>query len=43
MPDADAVSAGASAVLIIAVLVFNLGARFLGNYLYKKLTAAASK
>ncbi|MCP0886310.1 phosphate ABC transporter permease PstA [Ligilactobacillus sp. WILCCON 0076] len=43
MPDATAVSAGASAVLIIAVLVFNLMARFLGNYLYKKMTSAETK
>ncbi|WP_225048851.1 phosphate ABC transporter permease PstA [Lacticaseibacillus kribbianus] len=39
-PDAAAVSAGASAVLIIAVLLFNVLARFLGNRLYKKMTAA---
>lgn len=43
MPDATAVSAGASAVLIIAVLVFNLMARFLGNYLYRKMTSAETK
>lgn len=39
MPDATAVSAGSSAVLIIAVLFFNLLARILGNALYRKLTA----
>ncbi|KRL98092.1 phosphate ABC transporter permease PstA [Liquorilactobacillus satsumensis] len=39
MPDAAAVSAGSSAVLIIAVLIFNLLARVLGNSLYRKLTA----
>ncbi|KRL03930.1 phosphate ABC transporter permease PstA [Liquorilactobacillus oeni] len=39
MPDAAAVSAGSSAVLIIAVLIFNLLARVLGNSLYHKLTA----
>ncbi|MSC09758.1 phosphate ABC transporter, permease protein PstA, partial [Lactobacillus rhamnosus] len=39
-PDAVAVSAGASAVLVIAVLVFNVGARYLGNRLFKKMTAA---
>lgn len=38
-PDAAAVSAGASAVLIIAVLIFNLSARWLGKVLYKRLTA----
>lgn len=39
-PDAAAVSAGASAVLIIAVLTFNLLARWLGNRIYRKVTAA---
>lgn len=39
MPDAAAVSAGASAVLIIAVLIFNFLARYLSNYLFKRLTA----
>ncbi|WWY82149.1 phosphate ABC transporter permease PstA [Pediococcus pentosaceus] len=40
MPDASQVSAGASAVLIIAVLVFNLGARWAGNYVYRRITAS---
>ncbi|QBO35899.1 phosphate ABC transporter permease PstA [Periweissella cryptocerci] len=40
MPDAAAVSAGASAVLVIAVLIFNLLARWLGKVLFKRLTAA---
>ncbi|WP_071131138.1 phosphate ABC transporter permease PstA [Enterococcus timonensis] len=40
MPDGAAVSAGASAVLIIVVLIFNFGARFIGNRLYKKMTSA---
>ncbi len=40
MPDAAAVSAGTSAVLIIVVLIFNLSARYLGNKLYQKFTAA---
>ena len=39
MPDAAAVSAGASAVLIIAVLLFNFFARYLSGVLYKRLTA----
>lgn len=39
MPDAAAVSAGASAVLIIAVLIFNFLARYLSSYLFKRLTA----
>lgn len=38
-PDAAAVSAGASAVLIIAVLAFNILARWGGNRIYKKMTA----
>ncbi len=40
MPDSVQVSAGASAVLILVVLLFNLGARFIGNKLYKKITSA---
>ncbi|MBP1043267.1 phosphate ABC transporter permease PstA [Vagococcus sp. BWB3-3] len=40
MPDGVQVSAGASAVLIIAVLMFNLIARFLGKRLHKKITSA---
>lgn len=40
MPDGPQVSAGASAVLIIVVLLFNFGARFIGNRLYKKMTSA---
>ncbi|MFD1672508.1 phosphate ABC transporter permease PstA [Agrilactobacillus yilanensis] len=38
MPDASQVSAGASAVLIIAVLIFNFGARYVGNHIYRKMT-----
>ena len=40
MPDGAQVSAGASAVLIIAVLLFNVGARAAGKRLYKKMTSA---
>ncbi|MGX7329253.1 phosphate ABC transporter permease PstA [Enterococcus bulliens] len=40
-PDGEIISAGASAVLIIAVLAFNFGARALGKRLYKKMTSAA--
>ncbi|WP_291293072.1 phosphate ABC transporter permease PstA [Enterococcus sp.] len=40
MPDGMQVSAGASAVLIIAVLLFNFGARAVGKRLYKKMTSA---
>ncbi|RND37092.1 phosphate ABC transporter permease PstA [Lacticaseibacillus paracasei] len=39
-PDAVAVSAGASAVLVLAVLLFNLGARYFGYRLFKKMTAS---
>lgn len=39
MPDAQEVSAGASAVLIIVVLIFNFSARYLSSYLYKRLTS----
>lgn len=39
IPDVDAVAAGASAVLVIVVLVFNLLARWLGNKMHKKMTA----
>jgi phosphate transport system permease protein len=39
-PDGDIVSAGASAVLILVVLFFNFGARFVGKRLHKKLTSA---
>ncbi|APX71129.1 phosphate ABC transporter permease PstA [Companilactobacillus allii] len=39
-PDAHIISAGSSAVLIIVILLFNLSARFIGNRIYKKITAA---
>lgn len=39
MPDGSAVSAGASAVLIITVLLFNLVARFIGKQLHKRITS----
>ncbi len=38
-PDAAQIAAGASAVLIIVVLLFNFGARWLGRVLYRKFTA----
>lgn len=40
MPDATQVAAGASALLIIVVLVSNLMARFLGRLLYRRLTSS---
>lgn len=39
LPDAHQVSSGSAAVLIIVILGFNLGARWLGNVVYQKLTA----
>ncbi|MFC6322868.1 phosphate ABC transporter permease PstA [Companilactobacillus baiquanensis] len=39
-PDASVISSASSAVLIIVILIFNLGARYLGNKLFKKMTAA---
>ncbi|SDS06460.1 phosphate ABC transporter membrane protein 2, PhoT family [Paenibacillaceae bacterium GAS479] len=39
-PDAAQIAAGASTVLIITVLLFNLGSRWLGRYMYRKLTAS---
>ncbi|CCI87029.1 phosphate ABC transporter permease PstA [Lactobacillus gigeriorum] len=38
-PDADAISAAASAVLIIVVLLFNISAHYFGEKLEQKLTA----
>lgn len=43
IPDATVVSAATSALLVIVVILFNLGARYLGNKLYQKLTAAKAK
>ena len=40
VPDLDAVSNGTAAVLMICVLAFNLGARFIGRAASRKLTAA---
>lgn len=39
IPDAEAIANGASAVLVISVLVFNLAARWLGSFIHKKLTS----
>lgn len=41
IPDLNAVSAASSAVLILAVLLFNLLARYLGKKLYSHLTGEA--
>ncbi|WP_367295263.1 phosphate ABC transporter permease PstA [Levilactobacillus yonginensis] len=40
MPDAQAISSGSSAVLVLAILLFNFAARYLGKRLYKRLTSA---
>ena len=40
IPDANMVSAATGALLIIVVILFNFGARLLGNHLYSKMTAA---
>ncbi|MEK4670600.1 phosphate ABC transporter permease PstA [Niallia sp. FSL R7-0271] len=39
IPDIEQVSNGASAVLILAVLIFNLLARLIGTLIHKKITA----
>ena len=43
IPDATIVSAATSALLVIVVIIFNFGARALGNMLYRKLTASNTK
>lgn len=40
MPDAAAVSAGATAILVIAILVFNITARMFGRYIHKRMTSS---
>ncbi|KRM19227.1 phosphate ABC superfamily ATP binding cassette transporter permease [Ligilactobacillus hayakitensis DSM 18933 = JCM 14209] len=40
MADANQISAGSSAVLIIVILIFNLGAHYLGNLIHAKLTSS---
>ncbi|WP_172251221.1 phosphate ABC transporter permease PstA [Saccharibacillus deserti] len=40
VPDAKQVAAGASAVLVIMVLLFNLVARWFGRFVYRKITAS---
>ncbi len=37
-PDATQIANGASAVLVIMVLIFNLGSRWIGNWLFSKKT-----
>jgi phosphate transport system permease protein len=40
IPDAEEVSNGSAAVLVISVLVFNLLARWIGSMIHKKVTAS---
>jgi len=40
IPDVSEVASGASAVLVISVLLFNLLARWIGNVIHKKMTAS---
>ncbi len=40
-PDARDVANGASAILVIAVLVFNVTARWFGKWIYRKMTSGA--
>lgn len=39
MPDGVQVSAGSAAVLVLAILIFNLLARYIGRLVFKKMTA----
>lgn len=39
IPDVEAVSSGSAAVLVISILIFNLAARLLGSFIYKRVTA----
>ncbi|WLV23568.1 phosphate ABC transporter permease PstA [Aciduricibacillus chroicocephali] len=39
MPDVKEIALGGAAVLVISVLLFNIGARFIGKIIEKKLTA----
>lgn len=43
VPDARQIADGASAVLIISVLIFNLASRLLGSYVNRKFTGASRK
>lgn len=40
MPDAEAISNGTAALLLIAILAFNLGARWIGSLLHRKMTSS---
>lgn len=40
VPDAKEIANGASALLVLAVLIFNLTARWFGRFLYRRLTSS---
>ena len=40
IPDATLVASATAAILVIVVLIFNVSARALGNFIYKKITSA---
>lgn len=40
VPDAKEIASGASALLVIAILVFNILARAIGGFLYRKMTSS---
>jgi phosphate transport system permease protein len=40
MPDVREVSDGTAAVLVIIILLFNIGARWIGRWIYRRLTAS---
>lgn len=42
IPDADSISNGSAAVLIISILIFNILARVVGKIIYKRMTGAKS-
>ncbi|GLB47559.1 phosphate transport system permease protein PstA [Philodulcilactobacillus myokoensis] len=41
VPDAKQISSGSSAILILVILIFNISAHFLGNYLYRHITSSS--
>ncbi|MEC1376270.1 phosphate ABC transporter permease PstA [Heyndrickxia oleronia] len=40
MPDVKEVSSGTSALLVLLILVFNISARWIGKFIYKRMTAS---
>jgi len=39
MPDLTQVSSGSAAVLVLAILIFNLSARFVGRKVFERMTS----